>query len=250
MSPEDDALPTPQPLAMPQTVVAPQTLLFDADDTLWENNIFFERAIAAFISFLDHDQHTPAEVREHLNQVERRTVAEHGYGTDSFRVSLIRCFEDLVHAPATEQQEQQIRSFVDSIIAAGVVLLPGVADALRQLAENHRLLLVTKGDDLEQREKLRQSGLAPLFTAVEVLVEKTPAAYREISRRHGCDPANTWMLGNSPKSDINPALAAGLHAAFIPHTDTWILEHEELAAAPAGQRLLRLASLAEFVQRL
>ena len=246
MSPEADFLP---PTSAPPTIF-PQTLLFDADDTLWENNIFFERAIAAFISFLDHAQHTPTEVREHLNRVERRTLAEHGYGTESFRTSLIRCFEDLVHAPATEQQHWRIMTFVDGILDAGVVLLPGVAEALEQLAQTHRLILVTKGDDLEQREKLRQSGLAAYFTAVEVLVEKTPAAYRELSHRHGCVPANTWMIGNSPKSDINPALAAGLHAVFIPHSDTWILEHEELAAAPAGQQLLRLGSLAELVERL
>ena len=110
------------------------TLLFDADDTLWENNIFFERAIAAFISFLGHTEHSPAQVREHLNHVERHTVAERGYGTESFRVSLLRCFEELVNAPATGLQHRQIMRFVDSIVEAGVVLLPGVADALQHLA--------------------------------------------------------------------------------------------------------------------
>ena len=226
------------------------TLLFDADDTLWENNIFFERAIAAFISFLDHTEHSPAQIREHLNQIERHTVAERGYGTESFRVSLLRCFEDLVKTPATDLQHRRIMRFVDSIVEAGVILLPNVADALNHLARTHRLILVTKGDDLEQREKLSQSGLAPLFTAVEVLTEKTPDAYRELTLRHACNPAFTWMIGNSPKSDINPALAAGLHAVFIPHSDTWILEHEELATAPAGQQLLHLATLADLAQHL
>ncbi len=224
----------------------PQTLLFDADDTLWENNIFFERAIASFITFLDHAEHTPAEVREHLNRIERRTVAERGYGTESFRLSLIRCFEELSGAPAAEHQHRQIMSFVDAILEADVDLIPGVEPALQQLARRHRLLLVTKGDDLEQREKLRCSGLAPLFTAIEVLTEKTPDAYREIVCRHACDPARTWMIGNSPRSDINPALAAGLHAVFIPHADTWILEHEQLSPPPPGQRLLQLKAIAEL----
>jgi len=243
-------LPEPATPPRPSLSASAPTLLLDADDTLWENNIFFEKAIAAFISFLDHAEHSPAEVREHLNRTERVTVAEHGYGTASFRLSLLRCFQELVHAPATEGQHRQIMHMVDSIVDAGVILLPGVSEALHLLAETYRLILVTKGDDLEQREKLHQSNLSPLFSAVEVLAEKTPAAYRDLCQRHACVPATTWMIGNSPKSDINPALAAGLNAAFIPHTDTWVLEHEDLAVAPPGQRLLLIKTFADLPRDL
>ena len=137
-----------------------QTLLIDADDTLWENNIYFERAIAAFISYLDHRVHTPEEVREHLNRCERRTIAERGYGLQSFRQSLIDCFEQLSSAPVTPERHQRIVSFAQSIADQELELLPRVAETLAELSSRHRLLLVTKGNSEEQPEKLTRSGLA------------------------------------------------------------------------------------------
>ncbi len=136
----------------------PQTLLFDADDTLWENNIYFEEAIAAFISLLDHRVHTPEQVREHLNTVERATIAAHGYGLRSFRRSLVTCFEQLTEALVTQETHRRIVLFVDSIADHEIELLPGVDRTLQQLAERHRLLLVTKGDRTEQLDKLERSG--------------------------------------------------------------------------------------------
>jgi putative hydrolase of the HAD superfamily len=235
---------------LPQTPTQPAdslTLLFDADDTLWENNIYFERAIAAFISYLDHRVHTPEEVREHLNHCERATTAKHGYGLGSFRISLIRCFEDLTAAPVTPDKHDRIVSFVNSIADQQIELLPGVAETLSTLAGRHRLILVTKGDQTEQREKLRVSGLAPSFSGVEVLLEKNPAAYAGVIERHACIPARTWMIGNSPKSDINPSLAAGLNAVFIPHDFTWVLEHESVNPPPFGQHLLELTTFADLI---
>ena len=223
-----------------------QTILLDADDTLWENNVYFERAIAAFISFLDHAAHTPEQVRQHLDAVERRTIAERGYGTESFRISLERCFEELSQAPPSEREHASIMSFVDAIASAEIELIEGVEQALTTLRERHRLILVTKGNRLEQLEKLERSGLAPLFTAAEVLPEKTAAAYRDVGRSYACDLRQTWMVGNSPRSDINPALEAGFNAVFIPHPATWALEREELAIAPAGQQLLILQALNEL----
>ena len=224
----------------------PQTLLFDADDTLWENNIYFESAITSFISYLDHRVHTPQEVREHLNSVEHATVSEGGYGLKSFRHSLIKCFEQLTSSPITEEKHQRIVSFANSIAEREIELLPGVSETLPQLASRHRCIMVTKGDPTEQTDKLRRSGLAHLFTAVEVLPEKHQDAYLWISHHHGCDAATTWMIGNSPKSDINPALAAGLHAVFIPHDFTWVLEHEIVNQPRSGQHLIELASFAEL----
>jgi putative hydrolase of the HAD superfamily len=224
-----------------------QTLLFDADDTLWENNIYFERAISAFISYLDHRVHTPEEVREHLNRVERATIAQHGYGLKSFRRSLIHCFEQLTSAPVTEDQHRRIVSFAHSIAAQEIELLPTVAETLPQLAARHRLLLVTKGDSEEQHDKLERSGLQPHFVEIEVLHEKSEDAYRELAARHNFDPDSTWMIGNSPKSDINPALAAGLNAVFIPHDFTWVLEHETVALPPAGRTLLELEHLGDLL---
>ncbi len=212
---------------------APQTLLIDADDTLWENNVYFERAITSFISYLDHRVHTAEEVREHLNRVEHATISSHGYGLNSFRRSLVACFEQLTDAPLTPEKHQRIESFAQSIADQEIELLPGVASTLADLATRHRLIMVTKGNPEEQTDKLHRSGLAAHFAAVEVLAEKHPQAYISLSAHHGCDAGRTWMIGNSPRSDINPALVAGLNAIFIPHDFTWVLEHEVVSQAPA-----------------
>ena len=216
-----------------------QTLLIDADDTLWENNIYFERAIAAFISYLNHHEYSPAEVRQTLNAVERETILAHGYGLTSFTRSLVTCFERLSPAPVTEEKSQRIRGFARSIAEQEIELLPGVAETLAELAGRHHLILMTKGNHAEQADKLARSGLASHFSAVEIVAEKDPATYREVIARHELAPHTSWMIGNSPKSDINPALAAGLHAVFLFHKDTWVLEHAAVDPAPQGQHLHR-----------
>lgn len=211
---------------------ANQTLLIDADDTLWENNIYFERAISSFISYLNHRVYTPEQVREHLNRCEHTTIAKRGYGLRSFRQSLVDCFEQLTGLPVPPEKHQRIVSFAQSIADQEIELLPQVEVTLAELATRHRLILVTKGDHTEQTDKLRRSGLSPHFHAVEVLPEKHHAAYRSLAKHHSCEAETTWMIGNSPKSDINPAFAAGLHAIFIPHDFTWALERENINQPP------------------
>ncbi len=223
-----------------------QTLLIDADDTLWENNIYFERAIASFISYLNHHEYSPAEVRQALNAVERETILARGYGLTSFTQSMVACFERLSAAPVTEEKKERIRGFARSIADQEIELLPGVADTLAELASRHHLILMTKGDRAEQADKLARSGLAPHFSAVEIVAEKNPATYREVIARHELKPHTSWMIGNSPKSDINPALAAGLHAVFLFHKDTWVLEHATVDEPPAGQQLIELDSFAKL----
>jgi putative hydrolase of the HAD superfamily len=223
-----------------------QTLLIDADDTLWENNIYFERAIAAFIGYLDHHEYSAAEVRKALNAQERATILAHGYGLTSFTRSLVAVYERLSPAPVTAHNIQRVRSFARSIAEQEIELLPGVADTLAELAKRHRLILMTKGDQAEQANKLAGSGLAQHFSAVEIVAEKDPATYREVIHRHELSPHSSWMIGNSIKSDINPALAAGLHAVFLFHKDTWVLEHAALDPPPQGQHLLELDSFAKL----
>ena len=99
---------------------------------------------------------------------------------------------------------------------------------------------MTKGNHAEQADKLERSGLASYFSAVEIVAEKDPPTYREVLHRHELSPRTSWMVGNSPKSDINPALAAGLNAIFLFHKDTWVLEHAEIDLAPEGQQLIEL----------
>jgi putative hydrolase of the HAD superfamily len=225
-----------------------QTLLIDADDTLWENNVYFERAIAAFISYLNHHEYSPDQIRETLNAVERETILAHGYGVSSFTRSLVTCYERLSPQPVTEENRERVRSFAPVFADQEIELLPGVAQTLAGLASRHRLILMTKGNHAEQAGKVARSRLAVHFTAVEIVPEKDPAVYREVIARHQLVPHSSWMIGNSPKSDINPALAAGLHAVFIFHRATWALEHAEIDPAPNGQRLLELDSFAKLAE--
>jgi putative hydrolase of the HAD superfamily len=223
-----------------------QTLLIDADDTLWENNIYFERAIAAFISYLNHHEYSPAEVRQTLNACERETILAHGYGLTSFTRSLVNCFERLSPQPVTDEKRDRIRSFAQSIAEQEIELLPSVPETLAELASRHHLILMTKGNHAEQADKLARSGLSELFTSVEIVAEKDAPTYREVIARHELAPHTSWMIGNSPKSDINPALAAGLHAVFLFHKDTWVLEHADLASAPQGQQLIELDAFSKL----
>jgi putative hydrolase of the HAD superfamily len=223
-----------------------QTLLIDADDTLWENNIYFERAIARFISFLNHHEFSAEQVREVLNDVERECIVTHGYGLHSFAHALVCTFERLSPGPITPDLHAQVVSFAHSIENHAIEFLPEVPETLRYLASRHRLILVTKGAFVEQAGKVERSGIREYFRDVEIVAEKNSDTYSGVVQQFSLDRVSTWMVGNSPKSDINPALAAGLHAVFVPHGDTWILEHEELNAAPAGQKLLIVGSFAEL----
>jgi putative hydrolase of the HAD superfamily len=223
-----------------------QTLLIDADDTLWENNIYFERAIAAFTGYLNHETYSTAQVREVLNGVERESILSHGYGLHSFTRSLITCFERLSSEPVSEEKRDRIRSFARAIADQEIELLPGVTDTLAELSGRHRLILMTKGNHAEQADKFARSGLEPFFSAVEIVPEKDPPAYAAVVARHELTPHTTWMIGNSPKSDINPALAAGLHAVHLFHKDTWVLERAELDAPEDGQHLIELDGFAKL----
>jgi len=215
-----------------------QTLLIDADDTLWENNIYFERAIARFISFLNHHEYSPEQVRGILNDVERDNIMTHGYGLHSFAHALVACFEKLSADPVTPQLHATIHSFAHAIADHPMEFLPEVPETLQYLASRHHLILMTKGAFAEQSAKVERSGLKDYFAAVEIVAEKDEAIYRSMIAKYGLVTDTTWMIGNSPKSDINPALSAGLNAVFVPHGDTWILEHDQLAVATPPQRLL------------
>jgi putative hydrolase of the HAD superfamily len=222
------------------------TLLIDADDTLWENNVYFERAIARFISFLNHHEFSAEQVREVLNDVERDCIVKHGYGLHSFAHALVDTFERLSVNPVTPELHAQIHSFAHTIADHPIELLPEVPETLEYLCAKHRLILVTKGALQEQAGKIQRSALGCYFATTEIVAEKNSATYETLIEKHELPRERTWMIGNSPKSDVNPALAVGLNAVFVPHGDTWILEHEELAAAPPSQRLLIVGRFAEL----
>lgn len=221
-----------------------KTLLIDADDTLWENNIYFERVIADFISFLNHHEYSPAEVREVLNSVERENIVTHGYGLHSFAHSLVHTFEKLSVEPITPALHQTIHGLAHTIADHPMEILPQVPQTLEYLQKNHHLIMVTKGAIAEQTGKIERSGLKEYFAAIEIVSEKDVAAYKSVVEKYALLEDSTWMVGNSPKSDINPALAAGLNAVFVPHGNTWVLEHDDLVTPDRPERLLVLERFA------
>jgi putative hydrolase of the HAD superfamily len=225
-----------------------QTLLIDADDTLWENNIYFERAIANFISFLNHHEYSSEQVREVLNDVERECIVSHGYGLHSFVHALVQTFERLAVEPLTPALHETISGFAHPIAEHPVEILHGVPETLQYLSARHHVIMMTKGAVVEQSGKVERSGLKEYFASVEVVAEKDVPTYRAVISKYRLVPASTWMVGNSPKSDINPALAAGLNAVFVPHGNTWILEHDEVAEAQPPSRLLVVETFSELAR--
>jgi putative hydrolase of the HAD superfamily len=215
-----------------------QQLIIDADDTLWENNIYFERAFDDFCDFLAHSSMSPAQVRAVLDEIETVNNKVHGYGTANFARNLTECYHQLVEREVLAQDIPRVMSFTEQIVHHPIELIAGVAETLEYLSMRHDLTLFTKGNAEEQKLKLDRSGLAMYFGHTAIVKEKDASSYRALIRERGLDPERTWMIGNSPKSDINPALEVGINAVFVPHLHTWSLEHEELR--DGGDRLLRL----------
>jgi putative hydrolase of the HAD superfamily len=221
-----------------------QHLIIDADDTLWENNIYFERAFDQFVQFLDHATLTPPEVRQVLDEIELTNAKIHGYGSLNFGRNLRQCYQHLAERQIHEDDLRAVMSFAEKILDCPVEVIDGVADTLEYLSGRHDLTLFTKGHPEEQKVKIARSGLGIYFGHTAIVKEKDVAAYRELVVDRNIDSGRAWMVGNSAKSDINPALEAGLNAVFVPHSHTWSLERQEIR--PANGRLLVLERFADL----
>ncbi|MDQ3734807.1 MAG: HAD family hydrolase [Actinomycetota bacterium] len=223
---------------------AGQTLVFDADDTLWENNVLFERVIDDFMEWLRHPTLDRTAIRAVFNDIEAANTVAHGYGSQVFLRSLGECFAHLQDRPATEVERQEIDALAVALVEHRVELVPEVAATLAELGTRHELLLLTKGQRDEQQNKVDVSGLGHHFRNIHIVTEKNVDTYRWLVAQESLSPAQTWMIGNSPKSDINPARLAGLNAVFIPNDNTWVLEHEDVDPSDTGvMRLERFRDL-------
>jgi putative hydrolase of the HAD superfamily len=213
-----------------------QSLIFDADDTLWENNIYFEAAFDQFCDFLSHSSMTPSEIRAVLDEIEIVNSQIHGYGSRNFARNLAACYKHLAEREISDSDTKMVMDFAHAILDRPVELIEGVTETVQELSNHHSLTLFTKGDPEEQRLKLERSGLHEYFEHTAIVKEKNEPAYRRLADERGFNRPDTWMIGNSPKSDICPALAAGLNAIFVPHERTWNLE---LSALPKDHPRLR-----------
>ena len=224
--------------------MARHTLLVDADDTLWENNIFFEKAIDDFISQLEHLGYTREYIRHILNETERRNIRQHGYGVKSFRRSLEDTYTKLAGNSVRREILQEIERIVLELENTPPHIMDGVPETLAYLAKHNRLILLTKGEPAEQAAKVERSGLQTYFDAIEIVVEKDSATYDRMIDQFKIVKSQGWMVGNSPRSDINPALKSGLNAVFIPHSATWELEKCEIESG--GGKLVILTAFREL----
>ena len=227
-------------------VLGQQHLIFDADDTLWENNIYFEAAFEQFCDYLQHSSLSPEEIRGVLDEIEIANAKMHGYGSRNFARNLAECYRKLSERHISPSDLETVKEFAHAILEKPIELLSGVEETVAELSSRHQLTIFTKGDPEEQRLKIDRSGLAAYFQHAAVVKEKNESAYRLLAEERGFHPERTWMIGNSPKSDINPALAAGLRAVFVPHPRTWRLEHETVPEE--HPRLLRVASISELTK--
>jgi putative hydrolase of the HAD superfamily len=227
--------------------IARQTILIDADDTLWHNNIYFERTTDAFIDYLKHSTLSRDDVRQVIVEIERVNVKTTGYGAESYATNLVEAYRRLSEGEIDQRQLDEVFNFGMSILDADIELLHGVSETLADLSTRHELVLFTKGHPDEQRSKIERSGVAQHFGHVGIVPEKDVRAYVEVIATVGAVADRTWMVGNSPRSDINPALGAGLNAVFIPYERTWELEIEEITA-PNGRTFLLLERFPDLIQ--
>jgi putative hydrolase of the HAD superfamily len=205
-----------------------QHLIIDADDTLWENNIYFEQAFDRFCEILAHSHLSPAEIRDILDDIELESIKVNGYGATNFARNLCQCYGRLCQRNIEPGDLDRIMQLATHILEQPIEIIRGVPETLEYLGTRHELTLFTKGQYEEQMAKIERSGLANYFHHTAIVREKDQKAYSNLARNRGMDPDRTWMTGNSPKSDINPALSAGLRAVYVPHPRTWHLEHMEV----------------------
>ncbi len=228
------------------------TIGFDADDTLWQNEAFFRLTQDRFTALLA-DYAEAAHLHDRLLAAERRNLGHYGFGVKGFVLSMIETAIEVTDSRVPAHVIAEIMAAGREMLAHPIELLPHAREAVAALARDHRVLLITKGDLLDQERKLAQSGLGDIFHAVEIVSDKTPDVYSRVFARHGDGADRAMMVGNSLKSDVLPMIVAGGWGVHVPHGLTWALEH---ADAPQGHDrfhalhdLAALADLVEMVKR-
>lgn len=214
---------------------------FDADDTLWQNETFFRLTQDRFTDLL-RDHAEADHLHDRLLAAERRNLGHYGFGVKGFVLSMIETAIEVTEGRVPAATIAEIMAAGREMLAHPIELLPHARATVEHLADTHRVLLITKGDLLDQERKLAQSGLGDLFHAVEIVSDKKPGVYAGIFQRFGCAPDGAMMVGNSLKSDVLPVLELGGWGVHVPHGLTWALEHAE---APEGHgRFFALEDLA------
>ncbi|MHB0952193.1 MAG: HAD family hydrolase [Allorhizobium sp.] len=223
---------------------------FDADDTLWQNEQYYrlteDHFKALLADFADGDH-----ISERLLNAEKRNLAHYGFGIKGFTLSMIETALEVTDGRAPGRVIGDILAIGRELLSHPVETLPHARETLERLAGDYFLVMITKGDLFDQERKLAQSGLGDIFDAVEIVSDKSATTYRRVFSRNGESPDRAMMVGNSLKSDVVPAIAAGAWGVFVPHELTWILEQvEKPMEAPRFRELTHLGELPDLLASL
>lgn len=223
---------------------------FDADDTLWQNEQFYRLTEEQFASLLGDDADVK-DISERLLEAEKRNLEHYGFGIKGFTLSMIETAIEITDGKVAAKTIADILDIGRELLRHPVETLPHVEEALRALNGEYLLVMITKGDLFDQERKLAQSGLGDLFGAVEIVSDKSATTYRRIFSKVADGPDRAMMVGNSLKSDIVPAIAAGSYGVFVPHALTWVVEHVEPPTdAPRFRQIEHLGQLRDVLADL
>jgi putative hydrolase of the HAD superfamily len=224
---------------------------FDADDTLWHNEILYSQAKDQFQVLLA-PYGDPERVRQRLDEIEEWNVRHYGYGIKSFALSMVEAAIEISHGQIEAPRLSRILDIVKEMLSAEVKPLEPVEPTLAVLAQQFPLMLITKGDFFEQHRKIERSGLAKYFRYIEIVVDKTPETYRGVLVKYHLEPQKFLMVGNSMRSDILPVLAIGGQAVYVPYETTWAHEKVDETAQAATKyiEIEHLGQLPELINRL
>ncbi len=226
------------------------TIGFDADDTLWHNERFFQLSQDHFANLLA--EHADKDhLMERLLAAEKRNIRHYGYGIKGFTLSMIETAIEVTQDRVPSSVIRQLIEAGQDMLAHPIELLPHAREAVEAVSATHRVVLITKGDLIDQERKLAQSGLGELFDDVEIVSDKTPEVYRNIFGRYVQDPGSAMMVGNSMRSDVVAPILAGSWGVYVPHGLTWEIEHADV---PQDRQLYReledLGGLTDLVQEI
>lgn len=200
-----------------------EIIAFDADDTLWHNETLYLHAQTRFKQLLS-DYHKPEWIGQRLDEIEMHNIRYFGYGIKSFALSMIETAIELTQGRIAGKEIQKILDIAKQMLTAEVNLFEQAEETLALLSTKYELMLITKGDTFEQTRKVARSGLTRYFRYIEIVVDKTPEAYRGLLEKYKLDPTRFLMVGNSIKSDILPVIEMGGQAVYIPYAQTWVHE--------------------------
>ena len=222
------------------------TIFFDADDTLWDNELFFREAEAQFIRLLE-DYTTPEGVQHMLWQKQEDNIPLFGYGSKTYMIGMTDAALDLCGGHLPEHIYYGVKKIVTDLAFHEFRLIDGVIETLEALQDGYNLVVATKGDVTEQMFKYRRSGLDRYFHHCEVMENKDEKNYLELAAKHDLEPDQILMIGNSVKSDIAPVVNNGGWAIHTPHEVVWV---HEMMDMPESDRIIEVNNIKEVVKYL